>query len=401
MRPANHRRSDTKRQRIGSDRPLRVLVAADLFGPGGTESHLLNLCRLLRSNGAEITLATRLARPGVPLLSHVSELKLHQVGTPFARRLEWFKASQLWAYVAWPLQLRSDYDVLYTYGVGRYTSFMARFVRPAGRVMWHPFGDPRDFPSMVRRMPAGIVDAIIAESSLHAAAFREHVGDAVEIPVLPALAFTSTAPMRTRRVIHNEVRIAFLGRFDENKGVTWLVDQWPALNIQPARLDVYGDGPLREVLLTKAAALGGKVSLHRGWSDAHELGEILAKTDVVVLPSASEGVPLTLLECIAHGVPFVASAVGGIPTLADDNPDVRVAPQGALLARALEAMVKDLREGLIDNARLQKYFSERFAPQRVASRWLAFMYSGRSSLHPSSRHKTISPSADLQEAESR
>src|SRR5204863_4153993 len=80
-----------------SAEPLRVLVAADLYGPGGTESHLLNLCRLLRSIGTEITLATRVALDRVPLLSCARELKLRHVLTPFAGRLKWFKASQLWA----------------------------------------------------------------------------------------------------------------------------------------------------------------------------------------------------------------------------------------------------------------------------------------------------------------
>ena len=383
-------------------KPLRVLVAADLYGPGGTESHLLNLCRLLRSRGTEITLATRVALERVPLLSCVRELKLRHVLTPFAGRLEWFKASQLWAYAAWRLQLRRDYDVLYTYGVGRYTAFMARFIKPSGRVIWHPFGDPRDFPRLLRRMPAGVVNAIVAESSVHAEALREYVGDTTQIAILPALAFTAAAPARITRGPGNEVRIAFLGRFDENKGAAWLVDQWPRFNIQPARLDFYGDGPLREQLKDRIANLGtDNVAMHGGWSDAGRLGEILAGIDLVVLPSASEGVPLILLESIAHGVPFVASAVGGIPTLAEGNPDVRVASRGLPFVSALEEMVNAIREGRIDNQRLQKYFTERFNPESTASRWLEFIASGRHGAHRGATEGDTSMPTTLCQVEAR
>ena len=58
--------------------------------------------------------------------------------------------------------------------------------------------------------------------------------------------------------------------------------------------------------------------------------------DVTVLPSFSEGVPNVLLESIACATPFVASAVGGVPDIADPAIDRLVPPgQADALARAL------------------------------------------------------------------
>src|SRR5437588_261852 len=76
------------------------------------------------------------------------------------------------------------------------------------------------------------------------------------------------------------------------------------------------------------------------WLDGPELSTILANVDLIVLPSETEGLPVVLLEALAHGVPFVASDVGAVRTLAEDNPDVRVVPlENDAFARAICEMV--------------------------------------------------------------
>ena len=82
-----------------------------------------------------------------------------------------------------------------------------------------------------------------------------------------------------------------------------------------------------------------------------------------------------MLECMAHGVPFVATDVGAIRGLADGNGDVRVAARGAPLMVAIENMVQAIRDGKIDNARLQRYYNERYAFPMVADRWRSFFAS--------------------------
>jgi teichuronic acid biosynthesis glycosyltransferase TuaC len=68
----------------------------------------------------------------------------------------------------------------------------------------------------------------------------------------------------------------------------------------------------------------------------------MAASDVVVLPSHSEGLPTVLVEAGALGVPVVASAVGGIPELLIGDAGWLCAP------RNLESLVTALREALGD-----------------------------------------------------
>ncbi len=72
----------------------------------------------------------------------------------------------------------------------------------------------------------------------------------------------------------------------------------------------------------------------------------LARMDVFVLPSLSEGLPLVILEAMAMGVPVVATQVGGVPSVVKEGETGLLVPPGdaVALAKALCRMVND--EGL-------------------------------------------------------
>ncbi len=79
-----------------------------------------------------------------------------------------------------------------------------------------------------------------------------------------------------------------------------------------------GDGPLRADLEMQARKLGMEDRV-RILGFRSDLGDIYSALDVVVLPSRSEGLPLTLIEAMAMERPVVASRVGGIPEVVVDG----------------------------------------------------------------------------------
>jgi glycosyltransferase involved in cell wall biosynthesis len=98
--------------------------------------------------------------------------------------------------------------------------------------------------------------------------------------------------------------------------------------------------------LDLAAALtglgGGRVSWC-GWLDADAKARALAEAGIVLLPSRSEGLPVVLLEAMAHGRAVVATRVGGIPEVLRDEIDgVLVDPGDAdALVRATAQLSRD------------------------------------------------------------
>jgi glycosyltransferase involved in cell wall biosynthesis len=81
------------------------------------------------------------------------------------------------------------------------------------------------------------------------------------------------------------------------------------------QLVVGGHGQL-EKARRLAAELGvdGRVDF-RGWVGPEERSALLTKSDIYVLPSFNEGLPISVLEAMAAGLPVITTDVGGLPDL--------------------------------------------------------------------------------------
>jgi glycosyltransferase involved in cell wall biosynthesis len=84
------------------------------------------------------------------------------------------------------------------------------------------------------------------------------------------------------------------------------------------RLEVAGDGDCLPELRRLAAELGLGESV-RFLGEVGNVPELLARSSLLVLPSLTEGISLTLLEAMARGLPVVATRVGGNPEVVEEG----------------------------------------------------------------------------------
>ncbi len=140
--------------------------------------------------------------------------------------------------------------------------------------------------------------------------------------------------------------LLFVGRLAEVKGVAVLLDA--LVGVAKAHPDVHltlvGDGPERQRFEQVAAETGvdGLVTF-AGYRSQADVAAFLADTDVFVLPSFAEGVPVTLMEALGAAVPVVATQVGGVSELVDHGVNGYVVRPGdpEPLARALIELLDD------------------------------------------------------------
>ncbi len=344
-----------------------------LFGPGGGATHLLHLCSALVKEGAEVTLVSRYAHRSTPLVQSHREIPIRFITTPFAQQRRCYRLSTVWALLVWPFRLgRKKYDLLYTWELSPFTRFLSRFVLPEGRIFLQRIGEPLAAGTSFDPTLEKLLDGLLVESPMQAEAARRGLKPSVSIMALPLIGHCFSAPGRNGHRPNEVFQITFLGRYHRDKGIYRLLEIWPSLKIGKAALNFHAWGPERDELRTSVyeQGLGKQVHLNGAYRTPEELSAILARTDLVVLPSETEGLPVVLLEAMAHGVPFVATDVGATRVLADQNPDVRVVPlDNRALTQAIEEMAGAIRSGLVRSDRLQAYYQSRYGYEKLSRRW--------------------------------
>ena len=354
--------------------PTRVLISGGL-AVGGPQTHITLLCRVLRDAGAEVTIAAAATNWPREAIDDLKEMGVEIVASPFGfGKLR--SLGKIFALVAWPLLLRRDYDVLYCIGEGRMHLWAKRFVAPHACKIYHEIVDC-PAPNSVVAQVAAQMDAVVANSRAVAEKLARLL-DGIPVREIPFLTSSAPHPPPPPRPPVDTLRIAFLGRLAPHKRPDLLIEAWPEWNsrppIAPARLDFYGGDYDNEGdrLHARIVELGLQDSMHvHGAYATRDLPKIFAVTDLVVLPSRYEGLPLVLVEAMQRGIPVVATSAGGTAELGDDNPGVIIS-EGTdwdKFAAGVEAMAARIRAGQIDHLRLHEWTESRYGFVPVAKAW--------------------------------
>lgn len=162
---------------------------------------------------------------------------------------------------------------------------------------------------------------------------------------------------------HPVTEFLFMGLLMERKGIFDLLEAiHPLAEEYPERFRLVVGGAHGEE--ERFRRLVSEPPLSRvvdyvGWLDADGKKRQLDKADAIVLPSYAEGVPITILEGFARGIPAIATTVGGIPDLITDS------EQGILLQPGDTKALTDALRTYIEQPQLRLAHG-RAAAARVA-----------------------------------
>ena len=174
------------------------------------------------------------------------------------------------------------------------------------------------------RLILSLADAIIEVSAER----KQRLAQVIPIERIIALRNcidTDAIPAGSCDGAENGMRVLFLGVVGQNKGVFDLLRAWACLGTNGAAPQLWIAGHEEcEGDLAKAQALAQELSLE---TECHFAGvvsgaakaQLLRESDVLVLPSYREALPMAILEAMAAGLPIVATKVGGIPEVVQDG----------------------------------------------------------------------------------
>ena len=137
-------------------------------------------------------------------------------------------------------------------------------------------------------------------------------------------------------------RLVTVGRLQAPKDAVTLVRALALLQRDTFEAVLVGDGPDRPAIEAEVRRLGLESAVEV-LGERDDVPQLLGTADVFVLSSHSEGLPLSILEAMAVGLPVVASNVGGVPEAVVDGETGLLVPPAdpESLAAAIERLLRD------------------------------------------------------------
>jgi glycosyltransferase involved in cell wall biosynthesis len=326
---------------------VRIAIVIGSLGRGGSERQIVNLVRashpdharlLVICLGEEGVLAEEVRAVGARVVAlGFNGVRLSSI-TPLLRLLGVLRREKpdvVYAFLFWGYSLALPASRLVTPGSVRVAArrSLPEYDRPAHSLL---------LP--LRALADRFADAVVANSEAVGEAWVNANRTLASKVRVIANGIDATPEAGSRRFSERERPTAIcVANLIAYKGHETLLEAAAivARRTREWSLLLVGDGPERPTIERKIERLelGDLVRL-LGYRD--DVDRLLDEADLAILPSYTEGLPNAVLEAMAHGLPVVATEVGGTASLVETGAGILVPPRDpAALAEALWTMLCD------------------------------------------------------------
>jgi len=219
-------------------------------------------------------------------------------------------------------------------------------------------------------------DALVAVSN-GLRSHAERLTPDLSIQVIPnAIDLSQFTPPRQRDA-QGPVRLLYVGRFNKFKNVETLieaVDRLSRMDIGDFDLELVGEGEQRPVLERMVAERGLSRRIHfSGWVPRQRIAEYYRRADIFVTATTWEGMPNTVLEAMACGLPIVGTQASGLGELVQDGVNGYLVPikDAAALAEAIALLIDNGYERRRMGRQSRKLVERQFAWEHIAAQYVA------------------------------
>jgi glycosyltransferase involved in cell wall biosynthesis len=386
---------DTRPGEPRPEAPLRVLMVVRLFFPwiGGTERQAHKLAQQLTKEGVKVQVVTGRWFRGTARRDTIEGIEVFRnhtlwefFGIKGARKLGGYLYMLTLMWELW--RRRHAYDVIHVHSLNYHTVVAVLAGRWLGRPVVATLtngGPGGDIARMRRGQQLALSQLMIPTAlgcdrfiALNQVSVRDLAASGVprhRIVQIPNGVDVRAVRAKKAYVLHHPVRLVFVGRLQEQKGVDTLLRSFREVRGRwdgAIALQLIGDGPDRNKLMSLAGRLGISADIEFLGS-REDVDELLQRADIFVLPSRAEGLSNALLEAMSVGLPVLASRIPGNEGVVDhlNNGLLFSVDDPTSLASELMRLLEeaDLRETIGRHAR--RTVEERYGLDYVARRHIA------------------------------
>jgi len=188
--------------------------------------------------------------------------------------------------------------------------------------------------------------------------------------VVPNVVNTKIFYPSLKKDVNKIKKLLLVALLSSVKGIPYLLQTLAQLKQkrQDFVLDVVGDGPDREEYekLAKELKLNDMVKFH-GLKTKLEIAEFMRNSNFFILPSLWENLPCVLIEAMASGLPIIASKVGGIPEILNEDIGILVKPKDIdELIKVVDYMLDNYQNYSSD--KISQYAKNKFSYETVGGK---------------------------------
>ena len=347
---------------------------------GGMERHVCDLARVLASREHVVKLITTSNSLSNELRESLTDrgISLRELARSRGSAGRLLKG-------VWLLReaLRSDvtrWDLIYTNGQSALARVAWFAARPHTRIVHHHHtaADAREqatwstgFRRVLKRAPELVACSRATQQALGRALRRK---DVQYYPYLTSSPVAEAAVFDRIPALDSKLNFGFMGRLVAEKGIATIC----ALSNLPSLADIawhiHGEGA---AFPPKYFSEFPNVTYHGRYSSGPRHADILQSLDAVVLFSShNEGMPLSLIEAMSAGLPWIATDRGGTREMAVSEANsivVESAPTLDVLAAAVRRLADRLHRGVTSRKEQRRNYDRLFSPPVVSHAWCNYL----------------------------
>lgn len=295
---------------------MKLMIIIPEFGYGGAETMVENLAICLKNSGNEVTVVSLYNTR----TEHTARLEKNNVSVVFLGKQNGLDFSVIKKLHKLIRKIKPDaiHTHLYSLKYAAIASCLDRsmvIIHTVHNTAKKEMGEKdRRFNNILYHREKAIPVALSKE--IQKSIIEEYNLEAEKVPIIYNGIKSTNQREKTSYSFDKKFIIIHVGRFQEQKNHICIIKAASILKnmVDNFEIRLFGNGPLIDEMRTAAEEL--KVSdcvCFMGTSE--HVTEEMKKADIFILPSLWEGMPMTIIEAMNVGLPIIASDVGGVPDM--------------------------------------------------------------------------------------